>query len=179
MTTLEGTASADAGLIRQTIVLPFGEKEQVEKPGRRAIAPAEGQSGLYVLMLARLGQVQAAVDEGLQVLHEPSQFLALAQVLREREELAAALRVAEHGLMLEGDKGELAAWLCDLADGMGEIERALEAAKVAFREMPSRAVYQADAHAGGTQMSRKKRPETPEWQWEQALVDDCYVQKVV
>ncbi len=106
------------------------------------LAQAEGQLGLYVLMLARLGRVQDAVDEGLQVLNEPSQFLALAQVLRGREELAAALRVAEHGLTLDGHKGELAAWLCDLADGMGEAGRALEAATVAFREMPSMAAYQ-------------------------------------
>ncbi len=101
------------------------------------LAQAEGQLGLYVLMLARLGRVQEAVDEGLQYLDEPSQFLALAKVLREQEEMAAALRVAEHGLTAEGRKGELAAWLCDLADGMGETEHALEAATVAFREIPS------------------------------------------
>jgi len=106
------------------------------------LAEAEGQIGLYVLMLARLGRVQEAVDDGLQYLHEPSQFLALARVLREREELAAALRVAEHGLTLEGGKDELAAWLCDLADGMGEAECALEAATIAFREAPSTAAYQ-------------------------------------
>ena len=106
------------------------------------LAQAEGQMGLYVLMLARLGRVQEAVDEGLQVLDQPSQFLALAKALRERQELAAALRVAERGLAAEGPKGELAAWLCDLAEGMGEKERALEAATVAFREMPSLAAYQ-------------------------------------
>jgi uncharacterized Zn finger protein len=106
------------------------------------LAQAEGQLDLYILMLARLGRVQAAVDEGLQYLNQPSEFLALARVLREREELAAALRVAEHGLTLEGRKGELAAWLCDLADGMGEAELALEAATVAFREVPSMAGYQ-------------------------------------
>ncbi len=106
------------------------------------LAQAEGQFDLYVLMLARLGRIQKAVDEGLQHFDKPSEFLALARILREREELASALRVAEHGLTLDGHKGELAAWLCDLADGMGETERALEAAKVAFREMPSMAAYQ-------------------------------------
>jgi uncharacterized Zn finger protein len=106
------------------------------------LAQAEGQLDLYILMLARLGRVQEAVDEGLQYLNQPSEFLALARVLREREELAAALHVAEHGLTLEGRKGDLAAWLCDLADGMGEAERALEAATVAFREVPSMAGYQ-------------------------------------
>jgi uncharacterized Zn finger protein len=106
------------------------------------LAQAEGQFGLYVLMLARVGRAQEAVDEGLQYLDTPSEFLALAQVLREQEELASALRVAEHGLTLEGDKGELAAWLCDLADGTGETKCALEASTVAFREMPSMAAYQ-------------------------------------
>jgi uncharacterized Zn finger protein len=106
------------------------------------LAQAEGQLDLYVLMLARLGRVQEAVDEGLRYLNEPSEFLALARVLREREELTAALRVAEHGLTLEGYRGELAAWLCDLADGMGETEHALEAATIAFQERPSMAAYQ-------------------------------------
>ena len=106
------------------------------------LAQAEEQMGLYVLMLTRLDRIQEAVDAGLRFLDQPSQFLALAKVLRERQELGAALRVAGRGLTAEGRKGELAAWLCDLADGMGEMERALEAATVAFREMPSMATYQ-------------------------------------
>jgi tetratricopeptide (TPR) repeat protein len=105
------------------------------------LAEAEGQMEQYVLMLARLGCVQQAVDEGLKALYEPGQFLSLAKVLREQGELAAALRVAEHGLTADGYKGDLAAWLCDLADGMGETERALEAATVAFRASPSMSVY--------------------------------------
>jgi uncharacterized Zn finger protein len=106
------------------------------------LAEAEGQMEQYVLMLARLGRVQQAVDEGLRALYEPEQFLSLAKVLREQGELAAALRVAEHGLTLEGSKGPLAAWLCDLADGMGEPERALKAATTALRASPSMSAYQ-------------------------------------
>jgi uncharacterized Zn finger protein len=106
------------------------------------LAEAEGQMEPYVTMLARLGRVQEAVDEGLQYLSTPAEILALAKVLREQGELAAALRVAEHGLTLEGSKGPLAAWLCDLADGMGEPGRALEAATVAFRASPSMSAYQ-------------------------------------
>ena len=118
----------------------------LERQGRHQeylyLAEAEGQMEQYVLMLARLGRVQEAVDEGLRALYEPGQFLSLAKVLREQGELAAALRVAEHGLTLEGSKGPLAAWLCDLADGMGEPERALKAATTAFRVTPSMAAYQ-------------------------------------
>ncbi len=106
------------------------------------LAEAESQLDLYVIMLARLGRVQEAVDEGMQYFYEPAQFLSLAKVLREQEELGAALRVSEHGLTLKGSKGELAAWLCDLADGMGETERALNAAMVAFRAIPSESAYQ-------------------------------------
>ncbi len=106
------------------------------------LAEAEGQIEQYVIMLARLGRVQEAVDEGLRALSEPGQFLPLAKVMREQGELAAALRVAEHGLTIEGAKGPLAAWLCDLADGMGEPERALKAATVAFRATPSMGAYQ-------------------------------------
>jgi len=107
------------------------------------LARAEGQMALYVSMLARLGRMQEAVNEGLRTLDEPSQFLALARELREREELAAALRVARHGLTFEGRrKGELAAWLCELADGMGEADLALEAATIAFREEPGMPAFQ-------------------------------------
>jgi uncharacterized Zn finger protein len=125
--------------------LALARLKVLEREGRYQeylyLAEAEGQMEQYVIMLARLGRVQEAVDEGLKALYEPGQFLSLAKVLREQGELAAALRVAEHGLTADGFKGQLAAWLCDLADGMGETERALEAATVAFRASPSMSVY--------------------------------------
>jgi uncharacterized Zn finger protein len=105
------------------------------------LARAEGQLKLHVLMLARLGRVREAADEGLQYLGEPDQLLALAVALREAGELAEALRVAEHGLTLDGAKGRLATWLCDLALGVGKSELALRAAVVAFRATPSLDIY--------------------------------------
>jgi len=117
----------------------------LEREGRHQeylnLAQAEGQIEQYVTMLARLGRVQEAVDEGLQYLSAPDQVLALGKVLREQEEPAAALRVAEHGLTLDGSKGPLATWLCDLASVMGETERALKAARVAFQSAPSLSAY--------------------------------------
>jgi len=113
------------------------------------LAQAEGQLGLYVIMLARMGRVQEALDEGLRYLDEPAQLLTLAKVLREQGELTAALRVAQHGLTLDGHKAELAGWLCDLADSMGERDLALNAATVAFREAPSMAVYQRTQELAG------------------------------
>jgi uncharacterized Zn finger protein len=93
-------------------------------------------------MLVRLGRVQEAVDDGLAHLAAPDEFLKLAQALRERGELAQALRVGEHGLTREGNQAALASWVCDLAAGMGETERALQAAVIAFRAAPSLSAYQ-------------------------------------
>ena len=126
--------------------LAIARLEVLEREGRyedylRLAEAEEGQVEPYVIMLARLGCVQEAVDERLQSLATPDQILALAKALRKQEEVAAALRVAEHGLTLDGSKGPLATWLCDLASGMGETERALEAATIAFEAAPSLDAY--------------------------------------
>jgi uncharacterized Zn finger protein len=114
------------------------------------LAQAEGQVERYATMLARLGRMQEAVDAGLQYLSAPAEALTLAKALRKQGALAAALGVAEHGLTLDGAKGPLAAWLCDLARGVGEMGRALEAATVAFKAAPSLEAYlTAQELAGG------------------------------
>ncbi len=105
------------------------------------LAQAEGRIGLYVTMLTRLGRVREAVDEGLKHLATTDEALMVAQALRKREELAAALRIAEHGLTLDGSKGPLATWLRDLASDMGDTERALQAAMTAFRVESSLDAY--------------------------------------
>jgi uncharacterized Zn finger protein len=106
------------------------------------LAEAEGQTERYVTMLVRLGRVQEAVDYGLQYLATTDEALALATALRGREEHRAALQIAEHGLHLEGSKAPLATWVAELALGMGESGRALDAALIAFREAPELAAYQ-------------------------------------
>jgi len=101
--------------------LAIARLEVLDRQGRYQeylyLAQAEGQMERYALMLARLGRVQEAVSEGLQYLRGPDQFLGLAVALQEVGELAEALRVAEHGLTLDGSKERLATWLCDLALG--------------------------------------------------------------
>jgi uncharacterized Zn finger protein len=118
----------------------------LERQGRSQaylyLAEAEGQTERYVTMLVRLGRVPEAVDYGLQYLGTTEEALALAKALREREAFQAALQIAEHGLTLEGTKVSLATWMADLALGMGETERALEAALIAFRGAPELAAYQ-------------------------------------
>ena len=107
------------------------------------LAEAEGQMKHYLTMLAKLGRVQEAVAEGLQYTATTEEALALAQALREQGALQEALRIAEHGLTLEGYKASLARWLRDAASGAGQTERALDAAVTAFRESPGLADYQA------------------------------------
>jgi uncharacterized Zn finger protein len=93
-------------------------------------------------MLVRLGRVQDAVDYGVQDLATPGEALSLAQSLRERQALPEALRVAERGLTLEGSKVALATWMAELARGMGQTGRALDAAGLAFRAAPEVTAYQ-------------------------------------
>jgi uncharacterized Zn finger protein len=129
----------------------------LERQGRSQeylyLAEAEGQTERYVTMLVRLGRVQEAVAYGLQYLGTAEEALVLAKALREREELQAALQIAEHGLTLEGAKVSLATWMADLALGMGETGRALEAALLAFRSAPELAAYQKVKELAGERWS--------------------------
>ena len=107
------------------------------------LARAEGQIQRYLTMLAKLGRVEEAVAEGLAYVATTDEALALAKALREQGAVQEALRIAEHGLTLEGHKGTLARWLRDAATSAGQTERALYAAIVAVRESPSLVDYQA------------------------------------
>ena len=117
----------------------------LERQGRHQeflhLAEAESQTERYTTMLARLGRTAEAVEYGLEYLGTTHDALALATTLRERGELEAALRIAEHGLSLGEPKATLATWLCDLAAAMGQTERALRAATLAFRESPTLSTY--------------------------------------
>ena len=104
-------------------------------------------------MLVHLGRVQEAVNCGLQYLGTTEEALALAKALREREALQAALQIAEHGLTLEGARVSLATWMADLALGMGETERALEAALIVFRSAPEFTAYQRMQELAGERWS--------------------------
>lgn len=117
----------------------------LERQGRHQeylrLAQAEGQIEAYVTMLARMGQVAEAVEEGLKYLSAANEALKLAMLLRERGELDQAVRIAEHGLELADPKGPLAAWLAELAASLGRRDLALQAAELAFRSTPSLSAY--------------------------------------
>lgn len=105
------------------------------------LADYADQVSRYAVMLIRLGRVEEAVEYGLKRLRAAGEALAVAESLREHEELESALRIGEHGLSLKGPKATLAVWVRDLASGMGQPDRALEPAVTAFREDPSLASY--------------------------------------
>ncbi|HET6567786.1 MAG TPA: SWIM zinc finger family protein [Rhodothermales bacterium] len=115
------------------------------------LAEAEGQFELYLTMLVRLGRTEEAVEKGLASITWVDGASALARVLREQGALEEALRVAKHGLTLEGrGKAILAAWLSELAAGMGRLEDAREAALVAFSEAPALDTYRRVQNLMGT-----------------------------
>ena len=114
------------------------------------LAEAEGQSALYATMLVKARRTGEAVAYGLEHLVTTGDALALAQALRAHDHPREALRIAEHGLSLQGRVHLLAHWLRDFASGLGEDGLALEAARAAYMDSPSLDDYQAvQALAGG------------------------------
>ena len=95
-------------------------------------------------MLVQEERIQEAVDYASERFSTPEAALELAKTLRAHDETQAALRVAKHGLTLDGDrKDTLAAWLRDRAASAGDRELALEAAITAFETSPSLNAYEA------------------------------------
>lgn len=119
----------------------------LERQGRTTeylhLAEAEGQTALYLTMLVRLGRVQEAVEHAMQYMATTDEALTLAQTLREHDQPAEALKIAEHGLTLHGEKLTLARWTRDFAAGAGQPALALQAARVAFAHSLSLEDYQA------------------------------------
>jgi len=110
----------------------------LERQGRMQeyihLAEAEGQTGLYVNMLARSGQVERAKVEARQFIASPAEIQSLAEVLVADGERAAALDVAAQGLDLTEPRGrrELARWTVAEARKADDSSLALRAARVAF-----------------------------------------------
>jgi uncharacterized Zn finger protein len=91
----------------------------------------------YASMLVQLGRVDEAIAYGLEHLASTEDALALAQVLREHQDSQGALEIAEFGFGLEGAKAALANWTTEVAAALGETTRALAAAEIAVREVPT------------------------------------------
>ena len=107
------------------------------------LAEAEGQTDRYLALLVRLDRVPEAVAYGLEQLMQTEEVLVLARALREHGATSEALRIAEHGLTLGGERLTLARWLREAATAAGEQERAVQAGLAAVRALPSLEDYQA------------------------------------
>jgi len=108
------------------------------------LARVAGMTQKYTEMLVRDGQIEEAVDCAIETLSTPQSLLEVAKTLREHDHQTAALRVAEHGLTVDGyHRDTLAEWLRDRAASMDEDDLALRAAVTAFEASPSVTTYQA------------------------------------
>ena len=120
------------------------------------LAEAEGQTESYMTMLVKLGRVTEAVAYGLNYLHDAEEVMSLARQLWYANETESALRIARHGLTLEGRKSDLARWLRQAADAAGQPGQALSAATIAFRESLQLADYTEVKGRGGSQWPQIK-----------------------
>lgn len=105
------------------------------------LARAVGQVARYTVMMVRQGHAVAAADYGLQHLARVDDALTLAQALREVGHMEEAMRIAEHGIQLEGKRAVLGTWLAELASGLGNAALASRAAIIAFQEEKNIASY--------------------------------------
>ena len=120
------------------------------------LAEAEGQTESYMTMLVKLGRVAEAVAYGLNYLHDAEESMSLAMQLWSANETESALRIARHGLTLEGRKSGLARWLRQAADAVGQPGQALSAATIAFRESFQLADYTEVKSRAGSQWPQIK-----------------------
>lgn len=116
------------------------------------LAQAEGQTERYLTMLARLGQVEAAMAAAQTQMQSMEEAFSLAQTLREQKALTPALEIAQTGLTLAG-KGnceyDLAIWTSNLAEGLGNLTAALAARIQAFKAKPDFGDYRLAEYLAG------------------------------
>lgn len=111
---------------------------------------AAGVDTAHATMLVETGQIEDAVQFGVNHLSEPEALLELARALKENGHTAAAFTVAKHGLTVEGyGKSDLATWLRDRARSAGEDKLALDAAITAFELNPSVSSFEAVEELAG------------------------------
>lgn len=89
------------------------------------------------IMLARLGRPDEATQYAAAQLTSPAEALEAATGLWILGRAEPALKIAEHGLDLDGARARLAEWTRDAASDHGRRELALEAAVIAVKESPT------------------------------------------
>ena len=121
------------------------------------LARAAGEFASYAEHLVKLSRVAEAVEFGLAAFRSPDDALALAKALQQAGAHDEALKIAEAGLSLEGEKRDdwhrpvsaLAHWLRDYAGGLGRTGLAVETASIAFDCTLSMKDYEAARNWSG------------------------------
>ena len=117
-----------------------------------------GEFDAYATMLVQLGRLEEAVDFGLQNIEEATGALRLAMALDRNGATEAALRVAEHGLILAGPLADLATVVLDLSVRLQQVNTGIRAAFILARERPTLSTYLAAQALAGPVWERV-RPE--------------------
>lgn len=102
------------------------------------LAEAEGQTEQFLIMLARLDRIDAAMEAADKQLTSMEQALALSEVLLGQGAVSEALQIAQRGLLLPGKcQYKLAVWTSELAEEAEAEDIALAARIKAFQAKPS------------------------------------------
>jgi uncharacterized Zn finger protein len=108
----------------------------------------------YALKLTSLGKVDEALSSSIKYLTDTRDAYDLAKVLRESGHINEAIKIAEHGLKLEGYKFRLAEWLAPIEEAQGRTEQALDTWLIAFDESPSLSIWQTVKKMAGPKWNR-------------------------
>jgi hypothetical protein len=100
-----------------------------------------GEHRRYALKLLDLGRKDEAMSIALNNLSSADEALAIAQKLRDMDQVRDAIEVGERGLSLPGHKHSLGSWLGQLEEAQGRSEQAILSYSAAFSSMPSIELY--------------------------------------
>jgi uncharacterized Zn finger protein len=132
----------------------------LERQGRTQeylyLAEAEGQTSLYLTMLVKLDRSKDAVEYALKYAGTTDEARSLSLALHGKELIDDALKIAEHGLTLQGESLHLARWLRDEAQKQSNNELALKAAKAAFTRSSALEDYVAVESLAGAEWETLK-----------------------
>ena len=144
------------------VVLTRAKLNVLERQGRTdeylALCRATGAHLRYALKLVELSRVAEGVKHALKHLTDAGEALKLAQQLREASQLDDALKVAERGLKLGGDKAALGEWLGPLEEARGRTAQALAAWQAAFCDAPGLEKWRTLKRLAGSRW-KKLQPE--------------------
>jgi len=100
-----------------------------------------GEYRRYILKQIEVGEFEKAKEVAWKTITQASDALMIAKSLRDAGHLQDALRLAEKGLDLDGNKHELGGWLGPLEETQGQIDKAIQAYQAAFTSLPSLELY--------------------------------------